>query len=300
MTKKPLITIIGSINMDMVTITDNIPVRGETVLGENFKTYPGGKGANQAVAAARLGGNVQIIGRVGKDSFGEQLINGLEQEGVSISCVETTTKISTGVATIIVSERDNQIIVVPGANYDLTPEYLEKYKEKILSSSLVVLQFEIPLTTISYCLDICMENQIPVILNPAPARILEDSDWRKATYITPNETEVEELFYPIQDLPQEVSSKLIVTMGDKGVKYTDNGKEMIVSAFKVNPIDTTGAGDTFNGALAVALAENMNLHRALEFANGAAALSIQRFGAQGGMPKRKVLEDFLKNNPYLN
>ncbi|MBU9711221.1 ribokinase [Evansella tamaricis] len=294
MENKPLITVIGSINMDMVTMTDKVPVQGETLLGESFKTYPGGKGANQAVAAARLGGRVQMIGKVGNDAFGDELRNNLNKEGVSVDCVEAS-NVGSGVATIILSDNDNRIIVIPGANNEVTPEFVKKYEQNILASSLVVLQFEIPVETVKFCLQLCHEHQIPVILNPAPARKMEEGDWIKATYITPNETEEEDLFSHLREKDDVLSNKLIVTMGDKGVNYIKDGEVRNVPAYKVNPLDTTGAGDTFNGALAVALGEKMELRAGLEFANGAAALSVQRFGAQGGMPTREELELFLKS-----
>lgn len=285
-----LITVVGSINMDMVTVTDKIPVQGETLIGERFETNPGGKGLNQAVAAARLGGNVQFIGRVGDDAFGQELLRFLQQEGVSVTGVEPVTHSSSGVATIILSERDNRIIVIPGANNEVTPHYVERHKEQILNSDLVLLQFEIPMETIRYCLQLCEEEGIPVILNPAPARMLENEYWDKALYITPNDREEKEL---ILDTNQEIADKLIVTLGERGAKFTDGGNVKISPAINVEPIDTTGAGDTFNGALAVAISEKMPLAKAIEFANGAAALSVQRFGATGGMPTRDELEEFI-------
>ncbi|ARK32617.1 ribokinase [Halalkalibacter krulwichiae] len=293
MTKQPIITVVGSINMDMVTVTDQVPVQGETLIGERFETIPGGKGANQAVAAARLGGNVQFIGRVGDDAFGKELQQVLQQEGISVTNVEPVTHSSSGVATILLSENDNRIIVIPGANRHVTPEYVERHKEQLLASDLVLLQFEIPLETIRYCLDLCEQAGIPAIVNPAPAQNLGEDYWKKALYITPNETEEKELDL---DQNQEIAQKLIVTMGERGAKFTENGEEKLVPSYKVEPTDTTGAGDTFNGALAVAISENMSLQQAVEFANAAAALSVQRFGAQGGMPTRDELEQFIRKS----
>ncbi|SDZ61466.1 ribokinase [Evansella caseinilytica] len=292
MSKRPVITVIGSINMDMVTVTDSVPVQGETIIGERFATVPGGKGANQAVAAARLGGKVQFIGRVGEDAIGKQLMNTLQQEGISINGVEPVTHTGSGTATIIVSNGDNRIIVVPGANKEVTPDYVRKYHDSILSSDLVLLQFEIPLETVKYCLNLCSEHGISVILNPAPARALDAYDWKKAAYITPNETEAKELFSEQQARDRELDEKLIITMGEGGVKFINEGAVHHAPAYNVKAVDTTGAGDTFNGALAVALAENKPLPEAVAFANGAAALSVQRFGAQGGMPTREELNDF--------
>lgn len=293
--KKPLITVIGSMNMDLVTNTKKIPAQGETVIGDFFKMVPGGKGANQAIAAARLGGHVQFIGRVGDDQFGQELINLLYNETIYLTNVEPVTHISTGVATIILSEGDNRIIVTPGANDYVDVAYLERLKEQILQSDLVLLQFEIPLPSIKYILNLCSENNIPVIVNPAPARDLEMEDWLKATYITPNETEVSELFGGLEGVNNHlISQKLVITLGKEGASFIENETIQCIPGFSVPVTDTTGAGDTFNGALAVAITEGFPMKEAVKFANGAAALSVQKFGAQGGMPTREELEKFLE------
>lgn len=289
--KKPLITVIGSMNMDLVTNTKKAPSQGETVIGDFFKMMPGGKGANQAIAAARLGGQVQFIGRVGDDQFGQELKNLLREENIFLTNVEPVTHTSTGVATIILSDGDNRIIVTPGANDHVDVAYLEGLKDQIIQSDLVLVQFEIPLPSIKYILNLCEEHGIPIIVNPAPARELEMEDWLKATYITPNETEVSELFGGLEQVSNHtIFEKLVITLGKEGASYLDQR----VPGFTVQATDTTGAGDTFNGALAVALTEGLPMKEAVRFANGAAALSVQKFGAQGGMPTRDELDDFLE------
>lgn len=284
---------IGSINMDLVIQTNILPNKGETVLGENFQTKPGGKGANQAVAAARLGANVQMIGKVGQDENGQALLQVLKNEGVCTKMIEKAPHTSSGVANIILANQDNRIIIVPGANMEVTPEYVKQFESEIIKSDLVVMQFEIPIETILYCLDLCHQHDTPVIINPAPAQKIPLEYWNKATYITPNETEAAQLFaHELND--SRLNEKLITTMGEHGVSFYIDGERRVVPAHSVNVVDTTGAGDTFNGALAVALSEKMDLHDAVKFANAASALSIQKLGAQAGMPHRSEIESLLE------
>ncbi len=287
MMKKPKITVIGSINMDLVTSTDKFPEQGETIRGTQFQTSPGGKGANQAVAAARLGANVNMIGLVGEDSFGEQLLTNLHNEDVDVTNVAKQKGTSTGLANIVLSEKDNRIIIIGGANEYVIPSYLEKCKEAIIESDYVLLQFEIPKQTIEYCLEICAEHHIPVIVNPAPAMKLSKKAWKQATYITPNETEKKQLFQ------NQLDERFIITEGKQGVSYMEDNQPKHVAAHDVEVLDTTGAGDTFNGALAVALAEGRSVTEAIIFANGAAALSVQKIGAQSGMPTKEQVFNFL-------
>lgn len=271
-----------------MTIADSLPGQGETIRGTDFHTTPGGKGANQAVAAARLGAEVKMIGAVGDDSFGEQLIDNLRHEKIDDSYVQITKNTSSGLANIILSEQDNRIIIVSGANQYVTPSYVEQVKDVILESDYVLIQFEIPKETIAYCLHLCDEHQIPVVVNPAPAMDLASEYWKKATYITPNETEWQQLFQ------QKWSDKLIVTKGKEGVTFMEKGTVKQVSSHQVKVADTTGAGDTFNGALAVALAEGETLDNAVQFANAASALSVQKMGAQAGMPVRETVKKFMQ------
>lgn len=287
-----MVTVVGSINMDMVTVTNDFPEQGETVIGESFVTIPGGKGANQAVAAARLDADVKMIGRVGDDPFGAILKQGLQSEGIFLTNVEPVTGCASGVATIILSDLDNRIIVTPGANNHVTPEYVEKYKQDLLASDVVLVQLEIPRETVEYVIDICHTNEIPVILNPAPAQGIETRYLEKLSYLTPNETECETLFG--DHIPDELKRKLIVTQGEQGAVFYESGVEQTVPGYKMSPVDTTGAGDTFNGALAVAIAERKSIAEAIQFANAAAALSVMGFGAQGGMPSREEVHQFLE------
>ncbi|ADU28583.1 ribokinase [Evansella cellulosilytica] len=291
MTEKPLITVIGSLNMDMVTTAKTMPREGETIHGESFKMVPGGKGANQAIAAARLGGHVQFIGMVGDDPFGHHLIKVLKNEGIKRNEVKIVPNTSTGVATILLSENNNRIIVTEGANGYVTKAYLEKLKERILESTIVLIQFEIPLEAIYYTLEICTQNNIQVVINPAPAKQLPTSMWKKATFITPNETELKELF--TARAREHLGEKLIVTKGENGVVFKSHGEDIHIPSYPVEVVDTTGAGDTFNGAFVVALTEGKSIKDSVNFANAAAALSIKKFGAQGGVPNRIKLDEFL-------
>ena len=279
-----MITVIGSINMDLVCETNNLPKHGETVLGRRFETVPGGKGANQAVAASRLGSSVTMIGAVGHDSFGSVLRQKLEDEKVDTSYIECVST-NTGIANIIVYNGDNQIIVVPGANFQVTPSMVNKHRELISQSAMVIMQLEIPPETVEYILELCMESEVPVILNPAPAENFQIEWMNKITYLTPNETEVTEIFgtSPEQAV-RNYPNQLIVTLGESGAMYFDGQDIIKVEGYPVVPVDTTGAGDTFNGAFAHALTEAKSIKEAVRFANIAGSLSVEKFGAQGGMP----------------
>ncbi len=290
-----LITVIGSINMDMVTVTNSVPKQGETKIGEAYRLNPGGKGANQAISAARLGADIQMIGMVGDDQHGTQLLENLDNEGVSTEMIKKTPEEHTGIANIIVSGRDNRIIVIPGANDKVTSNYVKQFEKEILRSDLVLLQFEIPLETVLYCLEFCNLNGIPIIVNPAPAKSIAKDHWMKATYITPNENEAYQLFDK-KNTVNQLTDRLVITKGAYGVSYYIKDKQMNIPAHLVTPVDTTGAGDTFNGALSVAVSEKEDLSTAIRFANAASALSIQKFGAQEGMPTRKEVEYFLRKN----
>lgn len=284
-----MITVLGSINMDLVTITNKDPLLGETVIGEHFSTIPGGKGANQAVAAAKLGAEVQMIGRVGDDLFGNEYLTHLRNLGISTDSVKPVTHGKTGIASITVYEGDNKIIVVPGANLQLTPKVVEEYKEEIVKSDWLLLQFEIPLESVEKALEIAHQGGVKVILNPAPFEQIPKHWFEMITYLTPNEYEAEELFSLYkndQDVLNSLKEKLVITKGAQGVLLYDGKKEVTIPALKVETVDTTGAGDTFNGALAVALSEGNDLKSACEFAVKAAALSVTKLGAQSGMPSR--------------
>ena len=281
------VVVVGSINVDMVFTSDIRPKAGETVLGKSFSLIPGGKGANQAVAAAKLGAESIMVGCVGHDTNGDFSIDNLNSINVNTGCVDVIHNISTGVANIIVAENDNSIIVIPGANYEVNISTIDKYKDVILSADMVLLQLEIPLETVEYTLELCARNNVKVLLNPAPAVELSSSMIENATYITPNEHELKIILGKNCDTEEKMKkypNKLVVTLGSKGVKYFD-GKEMkLIPSYKVEVVDTTGAGDTFCGALAAALVSGEELESAIRFANKAAAYSITKLGAQSGMP----------------
>ena len=262
----PNIAVVGSISMDLVAVSKKRPKAGETVIGEAFHTIPGGKGANQAVAAARLGANVAMVGAVGDDNYGTVVKKNLENERVFIDYVVPVTDAATGIAHIVLAEEDNSIVVVQGANALVNELVVNRSKDLLIKADMVVLQLEIPLETVKYVLAICEEHKIPVMLNPAPAQVLSEDILEKETYITPNE--------------------LLMTEGSNGVRF-HNGTEIVhVPSIAVDVVDTTGAGDTFNGALAVALSEGETLQKAIRFANIAGGLSVTKLGAQGGMPTR--------------
>ncbi|NLY80012.1 MAG: ribokinase [Lysinibacillus sp.] len=279
-----MITVIGSINMDVVVDTDIFPRQGETVQGKSFTTIPGGKGANQAVAVARLGSPIRMIGAVGNDSFGKELYDHLANEKIDVSGIVKMNN-STGIANILLHNQDNRIIFVPGANFDLNVEIIDANIQLIRESKIVILQMEIPVPTIEHILSICEKHSIPVLLNPAPAANFRKEWMDKITYLTPNETECEVIFgEDWETVLKQYPNKIIVTLGDEGAAYI-NGTEIIrVPSFKTTAVDTTGAGDTFNGAFAHAIYSGKTSDDAVKFANIAASLSVEKFGAQGGMP----------------
>ncbi|PWW36105.1 MULTISPECIES: ribokinase [Paenibacillus] len=290
------ICVIGSSSMDLVVTSSRRPGAGETVLGDSFKTVPGGKGANQAVAAARLGADVSMIGRVGDDAFGTAILNNFKANGVNTQNVKPVTHMESGTAHIVLAEGDNSIVVVEAANREVTPAYVDEAAEVIQCADIVLIQQEIPEETVVRVSEICAQSGTPLLLNPAPARKVTDEVIDKAAYITPNEHEAEILFQgmtPAEAL-RKYPNKLFITEGSNGVRYFDGEQEIVVPTYKVEPVDTTGAGDTFNAAFAVALAEGKPLQDSIRFANRAASLSVTKFGAQGGMPTRDEVEASLK------
>lgn len=289
-----MITVVGSINMDLVVQTDRFPKQGETTLGNLYTTVPGGKGANQAVAAARIGAAVQMIGAVGQDAFGTELLTKLVTEGVGVQDVKQSEGTS-GIANILLSQGDNRIIVVPGANHSVTTAEIDAFTKKLAASDLVVMQLEMPIPVIQRTLEICHQHGVPTILNPAPAIGFTTDFLPYCTYLTPNETEAEEMFGENwEQVLIEYPNRLVVTLGEKGAQFYDGEKHIIVEGFPTTAVDTTGAGDTFNGALAAALAEGQAFEAAVRFANAAASLSVEKFGAQGGMPDRKAVNERMK------
>ncbi|KRF50977.1 ribokinase [Bacillus sp. Soil745] len=286
------IAVVGSSSMDLVVTSAKRPMAGETVLGESFITVPGGKGANQAVAAARLGAEVSMVGCVGDDVYGEIILDNLKKNHVNTKYVEPVTGSASGTAHITLSEGDNSIIVVKGANDFITPEYVEKAKKVIEESDIVLVQQEIPEETVEYLADLCNMLQKRLLLNPAPARKLSEAVIQQASFLTPNEHEFEILFdgRDRTEVLTEYPNKLFITEGKNGVRYFDGHEEKVVPSFEVEAVDTTGAGDTFNAAFAVAVAEGKSIDESLLFANRAASISVTKLGAQGGMPQRVEVE----------
>lgn len=281
------IAVVGSINMDMTVTADRIPLKGETLKGKELQYIPGGKGANQAVAMAKLGAHVEMFGCVGNDSAGEILLQNLRKEGIETAHIKVVEGIPTGIAMITVGENDNTIVVVAGANDCVDKGYIDSVKEEILESEIVLLQHEIPLETVRYVTELCFEHGVKVVLNPAPAAPVAKETLDKVSYLTPNEHEAAILFgdKSIEDMLRLYPGKLLITQGSRGASIClESGDVVRIPARKAKVIDTTGAGDTLNGAFTLQIAMHKSVEEALAFANVAASLSTEKFGAQGGMP----------------
>lgn len=287
------IIVFGSISTDFVVTTNKRPAVGETVTGSDFETTFGGKGANQAVASARLGAEVHMVGTVGEDLFGKELIQNLEENGIHTSNVEAVTDRPSGSAHITICDGDNSIIYIPGANNEIDVERIHSLEAFVQEAQMVVVQNEMPQQIVNEIIELCFKNDVPVIYNPAPAREMDQVVLEKATYFTPNESEFHQLFegLTISEGLAKYPNQLILTMGSKGVYFHDGEKEQKIPAYKVQPVDTTGAGDTFNGAFAVAISSGLDMAESIRFGNLAASLSIQKFGAQGGMPSIEEMKE---------
>lgn len=285
------IVVIGSINIDLVTEAKKFPKMGETIIGSSFNTFFGGKGANQAVCAARLGANVQFIGCVGKDVHGLEAISNLSSNNVEVKAIRKIEGTSTGIAQITIAEDDNSIIIVEGANAKLTKNIIDENLDILLEADLVLLQLEIPLETVEYVIDVCHKNGISTVLNPAPAMKLSNDLMDKATYIIPNETEYSVIYNgTYTDGLKKYPNKLIVTRGANGVDYY-NGKEIVtIEAHIVEVVDATGAGDSFNAGFCVGIINGLSLFEAISFGNKVASFSIQKLGAQTSMPYSNEME----------
>jgi len=299
--KPSKILVIGSSNTDMVIKTHNFPAPGETILGGKFLMNPGGKGANQAVAASRLGGMVTFVGKIGDDIFGKQAVQQLEDEGINVDYVAVDPVNPSGVAMITVDKKgENSIVVAPGSNGTLSPSDFDKAIAELDDSEYVLMQLETPISTVEYIAKIAGRKGKKVILNPAPAAELSDELLSNLYAITPNETEAELLtgikvvneqsaLIAARILNEKGVDIVIITMGAAGAFLLQNGKFELISAPKVDAVDTTAAGDTFNGALLVALTEGRTIQEAITFANKAASISVTRIGAQSSVPFRKEI-----------
>lgn len=298
---------VGSSNTDMIIKVDRIPKSGETILGGEFTSVSGGKGANQAVSAARAGGAVTLIARVGKDSFGEKAISGFIADGINIEHVVRDASAPSGAALIFVGkEGENSIAVASGANSNLSPGDLRKAKSVFRDAGIVVLQLETPLKTVEAAVKLATESGVRVLLNPAPARDLPTKLLKQIYLLTPNESEAELLTgLPVNtDTDAEKAAEnilmrgvqnVIITMGIRGAYVAGKNTRIWIPAYKVKAIDTTAAGDVFNGTLALALAEGKSLVEAARFANAAAAVSVTRLGAQTSIPTREEIKHLLGN-----
>lgn len=282
------LAVVGSINVDMTVTAERIPLKGETLRGGSISYIPGGKGANQAVAMAKLGAEVEMFGCVGDDDNGQKMLNNLNRVGVKTEHVKVVKGVPTGIAMITVGDNDNTIVVVPGANAEVDKKYVDEVKEALETYDMVVLQHEIPLDTVHYVVEFCAGKNIPVVLNPAPAASVPMDIIEKVTYVTPNEHEAVLIFgdkLSTEELLRQYPEKLIITQGSRGVSAClKSGKVLTVPARPAKVADTTGAGDTLNGAFSVRIAEGDDLENALIYANTAASLSTEKFGAQSGMP----------------
>ena len=289
------ICVIGSLNMDLVIQSPKQPIMGETLMGSGFFTTQGGKGANQAVAIGKLGGNVSMIGCIGDDDFGKQLKENLIDNNINAEAVKIVENISSGVAVITVVDGNNCIIVDPGANNELTNEVVKANEQKIIESQMIVLQMEIPFESILEAVKIAKRNGVKVLLNPAPARSLPDSLLRDLDIITPNETEceiitgikidsIEAAKTAVKLLIQKGVKQVFITMGEKGVVYNDGDIISHKSPPKTVAVDSTAAGDSFTAAIALKLTEGCEIEEAVRFANQVGALTVSKKGAQSSLP----------------
>jgi len=302
--KRPRIVVVGSSNTDMVVKTERIPVPGETVTGGQFVLAAGGKGANQAVAAARLGAEVTFVARIGQDMFGDQAVEGYRKEGIVTDFVVRDPERHTGVALIMVDQQgENLIAVASGANHALTPADVERAAERIRAADAVMLQLETPMETVRFTAQLAADAGVPVILDPAPAAPLDRSLIERVTYLTPNESEAERLTgLPVQDeasareaaarLLQTGARHVIVTLGSQGALSAGPDGATLIAGYRVEARDSTAAGDAFNGGLAAALANGLSLEEAVRRANLVGALSVTRMGAQPSLPTEEQLRRF--------
>lgn len=294
------IGVVGSINTDLVIKTDTLPKVGETVEGDSFLISFGGKGANEAVACARLGASVNLLSCVGDDLFSKNAIAHLQEEGVHITAVKQLKNMNGGIASITVSDKNNQIIVIPGANAKVDTKYIEKYSSRIKECSIVGGQFEVPIESLLLTSRICKENGIKFVLNPSPIKEYPKELFDNATFVIVNEIEIKYVSGYNENNPMEVlekyPNKLILTKGKYGCYFCNGEKVINIPAISVDVVDTTGAGDTFLGAFMVGINKDMNIINAISFANICAGLKTTKLGAQIGMPKLIEVKKYIKKN----
>lgn len=301
------IVVVGSLNMDLVVQTPRMPLAGETIPGQDLQLIPGGKGANQAAAAAKLGGQVAMVGRVGGDAFGPRLIENLSWQGVDTSHVGTDDGAATGTAVIIVDDTgENSIVVSAGANGRVSSGDIDRVEELLSRAKFLLLQFEVPLETVEYAIGMAARHQVKVILNPAPAHPVSPELLAKVDYLVPNETEAKMLTgLDVVDLPsaERAARKflgygvpvVIITLGDQGALLVTEQRVVHVPAREVKAIDTTAAGDAFIGGLAVAVMQELPLEEAVRYATCAGTLAVTRFGAQTSLPSAEQVQAFYES-----
>lgn len=299
------ILVIGSLNMDLAINLEYMPLVGETILGKDLKYNPGGKGANQAMAIAKLGGNVSILGSIGDDSFGRLEAKTLKEASVDISHLKISKEIPTGTAIIYIDKNaNNNIVVIPSANKLCDIDYINENISLIEEADFIVMQMEIPYETIQYVAKVAKEKSKVVILNPAPVIKVPDEDLlSNITYLTPNETElmkltnmpcntIEEIKLAGKSLIEKGVKNIVVTLGEKGSLYISEDESIFCPALKVDSVDTTAAGDCFNGAFILSLANGKEIKDAIEFASKAAAITVTKKGAMSSIPTKKEVDDF--------
>ncbi len=296
------ILVVGSINMDLVVRVPHTPNPGETILGEKFETFPGGKGANQAVAASRMGGEVALVGRVGNDDFGDRLIQGLVENQIKTTFIIKDSEAPTGIAMITVAaDGENMIVVASGANGEVSAEDVNNTRELMREADLLLVQLECPLETVSEAIDLAKAYEVPVVLNPAPAQPLSKALLEKVDYLTPNETELtllggeKDVESGIKKLRRMGVRNLVLTMGANGARVVTDEVDQHIPAYEITVVDTTAAGDAFNGALAVGLAEGKPLLEAVRWGVAAGSLATAKHGAQPSLPTRDEVEVFLRS-----
>jgi ribokinase len=299
------IAVVGSLNMDLVVYTSRHPRIGETILGDRFFANPGGKGANQAVAARRLGAPVMMIGKVGADQFGEQLLASLQANGVDTGGVQCDRDLPTGMALITIDAHgDNSIVVIPGSNMGLSPQDMEEASDRLAKAKLLLLQLEIPVATNLRAAQIAKAHGAKVILNPAPAQELPSDLLDLIDVLVLNESECAilsglevdgetNLMRAARSLKEEITGEVVLTMGAQGAVWVGESETLHLPAFAVEAIDTTAAGDAFIGGMAVAMLENRSMAEAVRLGNAAGALTVTQKGAQASLPDRQRCEELL-------
>lgn len=305
---KPKIIVIGSSNTDLIVKSPRIPSPGETILGGEYSSVQGGKGANQAVAVARAGGNVTFVARVGKDELGEKAIEAYKKDGIHTDHIIIDEDDPTGVALINISaDGENSISVASGANANLSPHDIEKLEAVIAKHDLILLQLEIPKESVEKAIDIAHKHGVKIILNPAPAASISTDALSKVDVITPNETETalitgteiktdQEIINAASSIKNFGVNSVVITLGSRGVYFQNHLAKGFVCGLKAKAIDTTAAGDTFNGYLAVGLASRLKLQDVINLGNAAASLSVRKFGAQTSIPFMQDTKELLPEN----